>query len=104
MFCSHPCHLQEVTKLASDIKDAGLSLIIFGEWYHVESMNQVGHSIMSQPTGQPVSQLIRVAESGSWHQFGLLMLLKLVGHPAVKAAFGGSSVSRLPPQSRASFR
>jgi hypothetical protein len=33
---------QEVSKVASDVKDHGLSLVIFGEWYHVESMNQVG--------------------------------------------------------------
>jgi hypothetical protein len=36
-----PDWVQEVSKLASDIKDQGLSLVIFGEWYHVESMNQV---------------------------------------------------------------
>lgn len=33
-----PHLLTQVSKLAADVRDQGLSLIVFGEWYHVDSM------------------------------------------------------------------
>ena len=32
---------QEVVKLAADVKEQGMSLVVFGEWYNVESMISV---------------------------------------------------------------
>ena len=34
----HVVLLQEVSKLANDVKEGGLNLVVLGEWYNVESM------------------------------------------------------------------